>query len=369
MEVIITQENFNRGLQIVSRVATTKSSLPILANIYLSAESGQLKLSATDLEIGVITFIGAKVKTEGAITLPARLLVDFVTSNTDATLTFSFKGTEATLRSDRYEAVIHGLDPSEFPPIPAPSAKSNIRVPAMILRRALQDTVFAAAIDDARPVLNGLYLSASERELVLAATDSYRLAEKRLKLAEALNKPMAAILPARVVIELGRILPDSEQEVTLSLAENQLSLEFDQTQVVSRLIEGTFPDYRQIIPVKSATTITAERSQLIAAVRMASLFARDASHQVRLAAKAPEMLRLTAVSSAVGKNQATAPAEVAGDPVEIAFNAKFLLDALNVIHTDTIKLELAGTDRPGVLRPEGETDYLSLVMPLRVDAQ
>ncbi len=368
MDVTCTQENFAKGLQLVSRVATTRSSLPILANILIQTKDGQLRLAATDLEIGVVTVIGAKVAAEGAITLPARLLVDFVTNNTDRTLQIGVAQGEATIHSDRHAATVKGMDAGDFPLIPSVNDAQAVTVPAAALRSGLRDVLFAAAVDDARPVLNGICVLLRDKQLILAATDSYRLAERKIPLTATPAAEASLLLPVRAAAELARILPDGEAPVTLHFNANQISVEVENTQIVSRLIDGTFPDYTQIIPVASSTTVSMDKAELIAAVRMASLFARDASHNIRLAVAPPTGCTISAVSSAVGQNTATVAATASGEPIEIAFNAKFVLDALNALGGETVVLTLSGTDRAGVFRAEGDDRYLSLVMPLRTDA-
>lgn len=381
MQAVVTQENFSKGMQLVSRVATTRSSLPILANILLATEKGQLKLAATDLELGVTTWVGAKVDDEGTMTLPARLLVDFVANNPDTTLTITTAGTEATITSDRHTAVLKGMDSSEFPLIPPPGKAVIAAVSSATLKQALGDVLYAAAIDDARPVLAGVSFVVKDGLLTLAATDSYRLAERQIALAAPSGKKekaaamastnVALILPARAVAELVRILPDRDERVEIGQSANQLSFVLDGLQVVSRLIEGTFPDYAQIIPKEATTTLTASRAELIAGVKMADLFARDAAHHVRLAiAPGGEQQGLTilAASSSAGENTARVTGEVTGDAITMAFNAKYLLDALNVLHAEQVRIECSGVDRPGIFRPVGDSDYLSLVMPLRLEA-
>ncbi|MGI6103659.1 MAG: DNA polymerase III subunit beta [Patescibacteria group bacterium] len=368
MKLVCTQENLAKGLQTVSRVATTRSSLPILANILVATDGGRLKLAATDLEVGVTTWIGAKVSGEGSVTLPARLFVDFVTSNTDETLELSVSGYEATVKSPHYNATLNGMDANDFPLIPPPGKDEVAVVPAATLRRALQGTLYAAAVDDTRPVLNGVFLKVEGTTLTLAATDSYRLAERRIELTKGPKELVTLILPARAAAELVRILPETEDEVALTLSANQLSLAVQDTQVVSRLIEGVYPDYTQIIPKEIGTSVTLARAELAAAVKMSSLFARDSAGHIRLKFLPDKGLDIEAVSPSAGKNTATIQAEVTGEALEVAFNAKYVLDALNALTAPQVVLSSTGVDRPGILRPVGDDTSLALVMPLRLDA-
>jgi DNA polymerase III subunit beta len=366
MDITCTQENFSKGLQIVSRIATTRSSLPILANILIQTQDGQLKLASTDLEMGVVTMIGAKVNTEGAITLPARLLVDFILNNTDPTLKIGVDQGEAKIHSERHSATVKGMDASEFPLIPIVTDAKTFSLPAKILRNSLKDVIFAAAIDDARPVLNGICIHLKEKEMVLATTDSYRLAERHIPLKGTVPEG-TILLPVRAAQELTRILPDSDVMATIQFNANQLLLEIENTQIISRLIDGTFPDYTQIIPTLATTSLIVDRAEFISAVKMASLFARDASHNIQVTITPPTGCTITAVSTAIGQNVATVAAKVTGEPLEIAFNAKYVLDALNTMASEMIRLDCSGVDRAGVFRAEGDDQYLSLVMPLRTD--
>lgn len=371
LSLVCTRDNLRQGLGMVSRVSTTKSSLPILANIHLLAKTGQLQLSATDLEIGVTTSVGAKVQQSGSITIPARLFVDFVSNNTDETISLTVNGTEITLTSDHYTARIPGLEATDFPSIPHRSGDERIHLKAKALRGAFEDVTFAAAFDDSRPVLNGVLVSVHKKGLTVVATDSYRLAERTLSLDATVSEPRKVIVPSRSASELIRLLPSTDEgDASLTLTTGQLGIEFGETQVISRLVEGTYPDYTQIIPTKPTTTVTARRADCQAAVKMANLFARDASHHIRLVVGASQSdpLSIKAVSANVGTNQATIEAEVDGEPIESAVNATFLQDALNATTGELVTFAFVGADRPVVIRGQGETHYLNLVMPLRLDA-
>lgn len=368
LEFVCTQEKLAGAIQLVSRVATTKSSLPILANIHVVASKGEVRFAATDLEVGVTTAVGAKVSHEGALTLPARLLVDFMTHNTDETVSVSAENTDALLKSDRYQAVIKGMDAAEFPLIPEPGKSETTSLPASMLKRGLADVAFAAAFDDSRPVLNGVLMRFSGSTLVLAATDSYRLAERTITLPKKVSSDVQAIVPSRCVAELVRLLPDSEEvSVRVSLTSSQLSLEFEQTRVVSRLVEGTYPDYAQIIPTKPTTTATGRLADVTQAVKMASLFARDVAHHVRFHIDPKKgTFEVKVAGNAAGTSAATVAAELDGESLEIAFNARFVLDALSSLSGETITLKFQGTDRPVVVSQPDRADYFNLVMPLRL---
>lgn len=367
MQIECRQEHLARALQIVGRMVGTRGTLPVLGNILLATDKGRLKVAATDLELGVQTWIGGKVEKEGSLTVPARLLIDFVVTNSDPTITLTVKDTTLHLQSERYTANIKGIEASEFPLIPAIKQADGLTVKAQDLKEAVTQTIFATAIDETRPVLTGVLLKIEEQAARLVATDSYRLAERVLILTGK-HTPLQVIVPARTLQEVARIMTDPTAEIRIFVAENQILFIIGETELISRLIDGTFPDYEQIIPKQAQTTITLQRGAFAQVMKMASFFARESANNVALAATpGGEDVAVTAISPQIGDAVSRLPAKTTGEPVEIAFNAKFILDALAVFPTEEINLELSGKLAPGVLRMPKDSNYLYLIMPLRVD--
>ena len=366
MKISCTQENLNRGLGIVSHMVGTRTTLPVLNNILLKTEKGRLKLAATDLEIGISTWIGGKVLKEGATTAPARLFSEFVTTNTDKTINLELKDATLNLSSEHFRANIKGIEASEFPLIPEVKGGATIEVSAINFRDAILKTVFACALDETRPVLAGVYLIASSGKLKLVATDSYRLAEKTIN---TLSKDAKAnlIVPARTLAEIGRLIDESIEKVSIHVGENQVEFKLGPTEVVSRLIEGSFPDYLQIIPTNIKTKIELVTAQFGSAIKMASFFARESANNIKLALKKPKTIQVLAVSPQIGDNTSNLEADFSGEELEIAFNAKFILDVLGVIGSEKIDLELAGPLSPGIIRPAKDKNYLYIIMPLRME--
>lgn len=367
MEYSCTQENFAKALQTVGRMVGTRGTLPVLGNILLATDQGRLKVAATDLEVGIQTWIGGKVDHDGAITVPARLLIDFVSTNTDPTLHLSVKGTTLHLASDRYSANIKGLDAGEFPLIPNLPKVNPTKVRAADLREAITQTAFATAIDETRPVLTGVLMKSGDEQVTLAATDSYRLAERSIKV-EGKAPTSQVIVPGRTLQELGRLLADQTEAVTIYIAENQILFTVGETEFISRLIDGTFPDYRQIVPTEAKTTVVLDRAPFIQVMKMASYFARESANNVQFHVGEGAPVEVTAISPQLGDAVSRLPAEITGEGVEIAFNAKFILDALAIFPGEKVQLEFSGKERAGVLRPIDKRQYLYLIMPLRVDA-
>lgn len=367
MKISCTQENLAKGLNTVSHMVSVRTTLPVLNNILLKVEKGRLNLAATDLEIGISTWIGAKVDQEGAITVPARLLVDFVTTNSDKTINLELKETSLNLSSEHFKANIKGIEATEFPLIPEVKTGGKIDLKTADLKEGISKTVFACALDETRPVLAGVYVKASKNQVKLVATDSYRLAEKTIDLVGNLDKETNFIVPAKTMSEVARLLDESIEKVEIMVGENQVQFKLGPTMLISRLVEGSFPDYQQIIPLNLKTKVNLKNREFQSAIKMASFFARDSANNIKLKLKKPKTFNVIAVSPQMGDNTSQIETEFTGEELEIAFNAKFILDCLSVINSEEITLELAGNLSPGILRPKSDKNYLYIIMPLRID--
>jgi len=366
MKLSCTQENLAKGLSIVSRSVGTRATLPVLNNILIQTDKGRLKLSATDLEIGIHTWIGAKVDADGGITCPARLLQDYVNNNTDKTINLELKDTTLHLESEHYKANIKGIEASEFPLIPEVKKGAEIEIAAQELVLAMTKTIIATALDESRPVLAGVYFYNKDKEMKVVATDSYRLAEQTIALTKKPEKDFSLIVPARTVAELSRILTDAGKTCKVLPGENQVEFVMEETILISRLIEGSFPDYAQIIPKDNKTTVAVKTQEFNSALKMASLFAKESANNIKLKITAPDKVEVLATSAHLGDNTSELAGQVKGDGLEIAFNAKFILDCLQVINSDEISLELAGGLAPGLVKGK-DANYLYVIMPLRID--
>jgi len=346
---------------------SSRTTLPVLNNILLKVEKGRLNLSATDLEIGINTWIGAKADVEGAITIPARLLLEYVTTNTDKTIDLELKDITLHLSSEHFKANIKGIEASEFPLIPEVKNGSGMEISAADFKDGISKTVFACALDETRPVLAGVCLKTIQNSLKMVATDSYRLAEKTINLVSGNEKPISFIVPGRTLGEVGRLIDDSIEKVEINVGENQVEFKLGPTMLVSRLVEGSFPDYEQIIPTNIKTKINLLSRQFQSAIKMASFFARDSANNIKLNFKKPKTFNIIAVSPQMGDNTSELEVVATGEELEIAFNAKFILDCLSVVSSDEISLELAGPLSPGIVRPKNDKNYLYIIMPLRMD--
>ncbi len=271
------------------------------------------------------------------------------------------------LESEHFKANIKGIDASEFPLIPEVKEGETLEVSGQDLKNAILKTAFACALDETRPVLAGVCLKITSGKIKMVATDSYRLAEKTINLLTKDNKELNIIVPQRTMTEVGRLLDEAVDKVTIKIGENQIYFKLGPTEVISRLVEGSFPDYEQIIPKNINTKVEINTAEFLNAIKMARFFAREAAHNVKLSFKKPKSLSVSAVSPQLGDNISELEAALSGEELEIAFNAKFILDALQVVDSEKLNLELAGSLSPGIIRPAKDPNYLYIIMPLRME--
>lgn len=368
MKLSVTQENLAKAITTVGRMVSARSSLPVLANILIATEGGRLKLSATNLEVGINYWIGAKVEEDGGITVPARLFSEFITSLPSGNVDMELNDLSLVVKAPHVESSINGISAEEFPLIPQIKSEPALQISAKTFHDALAQVVVAASADESRPILTGVYIYNENSNLVIVSTDSYRLAEKQLKLAKKPTSDIKFIVPARTIQELVRLLGDHDGDIAVYASDNQVMFEVDGIELTSRLIEGQFPDYRQIIPKSADTTVEAATDEVMRVTKLASLFARENAGSVRLDIKAEGRMDVVANPSQVGENTSSADCEVDGDDNEIALNARYLTDALGVLKTPKLTLSLSGKLNPCVIKPAGDSekvDYLHIIMPLR----
>ena len=375
MKVTSLQENLARGLQIAGRAVSTRGSLPILGNVLLRTENGRLKLTSTNLEVGINVWVPAKVDDEGAITVPAKLFTDFVLSLPPGPTELSLNVRTKTvhLKSGPYEANFKGLDAEEFPTIPVAPDKPTTKLTKSILKRMINEVAFVATTDDSRPVLTGVLTTFEGDKVTMAAADPYRLSVRTATLLQKVDTKLEVIIPARSLQEVQRIIDDTEDPVEIFVTPNgsQVIFHTEEADLVSRVIEGQFPNYRQVIPTgKAATTVIVMREELLQATRLASLFARDSANMLRFQVdpSAQPPLVISANAAEVGDQTARVEATVEGQNTTIAFNSRFISDALSSVSAPEVRLELGGPLAPGVIRITGDDSYLHVVMPLRIPA-
>jgi DNA polymerase III subunit beta len=369
VKLSVMQENLARGLSVVSRAVSSRSTLPVLANVLLRTEDAGLKLTATNLEIGITSWVPGKIDEEGSLTVPARLITDVVGGlppGERVELTTE-SNTSLHVKAGRYQTHLRGIDAEEFPVIPSAGDRPTTRLAQKALKRALGEVAFAAASDEARPILTGVLTRLSGDKLTLAAADNYRIAVKTLTLQTPVEET-TFVVPARSYQELMRILGDTDEPVNVMLAQakSQVIFSVDGTELVSRLIDGQFPNYQQVLPTSHQSRAVVDREELLKAVRLSALIASSAANVVRLKVGEEGEEGVTIAATAdVGDAEGGVEASVEGEGVTIAFNARYLTEALQNLDGNQLALEFSGPLSPGVLKPIDDADYVHVIMPVR----
>lgn len=375
MKVTVLQENLARGLSTVSRAVSPRSTLPVLANVLIATDEGRLRLSATNLEMGITCWIGAKIEEDGSTTVPARTFADLVGTMPDPQVSLTLNAQNQTLnvRSGSSTNDIKGIDAQEFPPLPVPNFDDAILINVAEFKEMIHQVAFAASADEARPVLMGVLVVVEGEKVTMAAADGFRLSVRSASLASAVAAPVSAIIPARALSELARIASDGEQAVQMVIPKGrgQVVFRVKDAELVSQLIDGTFPDYQQIIPRSHKSRTLVSTTSLLKACRQAEIFAREGSNVVRLNIKTsgelqPGEVEISANSEETGSNETLVEATVDGIPLLIAFNVKYLREVLEVIKSPNVAIETSAPNAPGVVRPVGDDHFLHVIMPMHL---
>ncbi len=374
MRVSVLQENFHKGLSIVSRAIQSRPSLPILANVMLTTDDARLRLSATNLELGISAWIGAKVETGGSITVPARTLQDLISTLPPERVDLDLDVRTLTLHLScaGKSANIKGMDAAEFPAMPDFNPEQAIVLKARTFKEMVDQVVFSAAKEDNRPILTGVLMRFEGDVLTLAAADGYRLSVRTTELEFNAGEREPLIVPARTLQELSRVISDEDDELQIALPKGRGQAMFSLSNVVmvSQLIEGKFPDYEAIIPRRYETSILAYTDDLLAACRSSEVFAKDSANTARILIEPSGMPtvpgRVVVAGQSQEKGDAEAPldASIEGEAIEVAFNIRYLIDVLSVIREEQVVLETSGPTSPGVVRPAGRDDFIHVIMPM-----
>jgi DNA polymerase-3 subunit beta len=381
MKLSCTQENLNRGLLISSHIASKNVNLPILNNILFRAEGGVITLLATNLEIGIKCGIRGRAEKDGAITLPAKLFSDYVSSLPNEKIDLELRDQTLEIKCKNFETKIRGAATAEFPLIPEVSKDTAFSVDVAKFRESVTQVVFATSTSEIRPEISGilLHFDGTEKRVTVAATDSYRLAEKKLELVggEGENS-REVIVPARTMQEVLRILsvfretedPEAPNTLKIYLAENQILFSLNSVDLISRVIDGQYPDYKQIIPSSWKTKAIFNRNDLIRVIKTASLFAKPGIFDVAFSFKPGKEksgeLTLSSANSQFGENTVRLEAEIEGEANETTLNYRYLLDGLGAMETEEVALEITSGESPCLLRPKDQgADYLYIVMPIK----
>jgi len=376
MKVTVLQENLARGLSTVAKAVSPRSTLPVLANILIASDEGRLRLSATNLEMGITCWIPARIDEEGSTTVPARTFSDLVATlpSDQVLLKLDTQTQTLNLRGGTSTNDIKCIDAQEFPPMPVPDFDGAVQINVGDFREMIHQVAFAASSDEARPVLMGVLVQVEKDKLTMAAADGFRLSVRKAVLSTPSPNPVSAIVPAQALKELARVATDSEEPIYMVLPKGrgQVVFRVKDVEVVSQLIDGTFPDFQQIIPRSYKSRTLVSTSSLLKACKQAEIFAREGSNVARLNIKTaqsemqPSEVEISATSEETGKNETIVEATVDGSGLLIAFNVKFLREALEVIRTPNVALETSAPNAPGVVKPVGDDQFLHVIMPMHL---
>ena len=365
MELIVTQENFARALSAVGRVASTKTQLPILSNILLRTDGNRLLVAATNLEVATTQYIGAKISKPGAITVPARLISEFVSSLPKDSIELKVVNNNIHLKSGNYSSIINGVIADDFPELPTINEKSSISYSINIedFKQAVSQTIITASSDSTRPVLTGVYWHSHEGQLFLAATDGYRLSERRLV---ETSSEVSAIIPVQTLQEVLRTIVEDSDTVDILFDETQVRFRINEAEIISRLVDGNFPDYRQLIPKKSDITAVVEKQEFVRVTKIAGLFARESGGSVTVTVDSDKKtVSLHSIASEMGENTSELSAKIIGEG-QVTLNSRYLSEALSVLDDDELEFSFSGKLSPCILKStKKDTNYYHVIMPLK----
>jgi DNA polymerase-3 subunit beta len=375
MKVSVLQENLAHGLNIVARAVSPRSTLPVLANVLVATDEGRLRLSATNLELGITCWIGAKVEEEGSTTVPARTFNDLVSTlpNDRVAMSLNVRTQTLNVRCGASNTDIKCIDAQEFPPLPVPDLSNSVQLNVSDLKEIIQQVVFAASTDEARPILTGVLVSVQGNKISMQAADGFRLSVRKAEISSPAARPLKAIIPARALTELARIATDGDQvlHMVVPSGRGQVIFLMKDVELISQLIEGTYPDLDNVIPRSFQTRTVLSTSTFLKACKQAEIFAREGSHIARIniipgGELQPGTVDIQGQSEETGFNQNVVDASIEGPSILIAFNVRFLREVLDVIKTPNVALETTTDSSPGVIRPVGQDEFLHVIMPMHL---
>ena len=374
MKLTVSQAQLAHGLGLVSRAVSPRSTLPVLGNILIATDEGRLRLSATNLELGITCWIGAQIEEEGSVTIPARIFGDLVSAlpGEKVSLALTTRTQTLNIRSGTSNFEIKGIEASEFPPMPTPDLSAGVELNVSDFKEMIQQVSFAASTDEARPVLQGVQLEINENQISLAATDGFRISVRSAELSTAVANPVKVIIPARSLSELARIAVNGNETVTMVVPQDrgQAIFHLKDAELVTQLIEGNFPDYRAIIPRSFKTRTVVSTAEFLKACRQAEIIAREGNYVIRLKMQpqegGPGALEFTTQSEETGSGEVVVDANIEGPELLIAFNVRFLSEVLEVIGSPNTILETNQNNTPGLISPVGDETYKHVIMPMHL---
>ncbi|MCL5667054.1 MAG: DNA polymerase III subunit beta [Patescibacteria group bacterium] len=366
MKIICTQENLKSGLLAVGRIISSNSSLPILGNVLMETENGLLKISSTNLEVAIITHIRCKVEEGGGVTVFSKTITDLVSNLPNKNITLQTQNQLLSIEAENYHTSVKTLPAEEFPLIPQIESSQNLEFDAQEFKEAVDQVVFAASLNQTQPEISGILVSLAEGEVKITATDRYRLAEKKLNLGvKNSGSRKEVIVPQKTMAELSRIIGSQKGKISMIMGDNQVTLQFNDTQIISRVVDGQYPDYKSIIPTEFSTEISIEKQALTSALRTTGIFSQN-TNSVKLEYGADKQLvTLITESQDLGKSVVDLASEIKGESGGLVLNYHYILDCLQNLDVERIILKITNESSASLIVPEGQDDYIYLVMPIK----
>lgn len=374
MKITVQQQQLSHGVAVVARAVTSRSTLPVLSNILLKTDEGRLRLSATNLELGISAWIGGSVAEEGAITVPSRTFADLVNNlpNDSVTLTVDMPTQTLNVKCGSLNTDIKGISADEFPPMPSPEMDTALPLNVANFKEMIQQVVFAASTEDTRPTLTGVHMTFEGDNLVLAATDGFRISISKNAVAQKPIQKLDALIPARALSELARVAVNGDETLLMAFpaGRGQVIFHLKDVELVSQLIEGSFPNYQAIVPQTFKTRTVLSTANLLSACRQTEIIAREGNYTAKLdiqsegGSTTSSQLQISAASEQTGTSEVFVDASVDGNPLLISFNIRYLREALEVIKTANVLLETNAANTPGMLRPVGDDSFKHIIMPM-----
>ncbi len=362
MDLQVTQENLNKALNNVARVATGRATLPILNNVLIQTSENRLRISATNLDIAISQQVGTKIKHEGALTVPARLFQDYVSNLPKTTITLKQKDNKIHISAENYKSVINGIAIDDYPVMPAIQNNDSFTIPAQEMKQALQQVIYSSSTDETRPVLTAVYMYTNAGKLILVATDSYRLAEK---VVCDIDKDISLLIPNTALSDLLRIINDQTSSIEIIYDEQQVRFSVDDIELIARLIDGSYPDYKKLIPQTFANKAKVDKKELLTITKISGLFSRENAGSITVAiSNESQKLSVKSIASQVGENESQTKGEITGEG-EITLNSRYLLDGLQSIEGETVNFCFNGKLEPIIIKGDKEKGYTHIIMPLK----
>ena len=373
MKLSILKENFLRGLNIANKATSKSITLPILNNILLSTEKNFLRIASTDLEMGIQYWVLAKTEKEGCITIPARFLINLITLIPDEKIKLETKGETLYVEGKEYKNQIKGLKPDDFPIIPEVKDDKKIEIDNQLLTKGLSMVVGSASLSQTRPEISGVYFSLDGNSLEVVATDSFRLAQKKISLsATQLKEKISLIVLQKTIQEVINIFGEVPGKTIIYFSPNQIMFEarmsetsHPRVRVTSRLVEGEYPNYKEIIPRDFKTRLLLQKQDFLTKIKTASLFSGKINEITLKIKPDQKLVEVFAQNPDLGESRSKIEGGIDGDNAEISFNYRFLVDGLANIDTKEVIFKLNGEESPGVLKPTKDESFVYVVMPIK----